>query len=296
MIKMDLHMHTNYSSDGQFSVAEIVKKVKEAKVNVFAIADHNTTKGVCEYIKHFKEDHLTHVSAIEIDCMIHETHLHVLGYGIDPTFKKFDDLHNYYFDQDVKNSELLVKKIEQLDIHVQHDFLTKLSRNGVITGEMIAEVVLADKRNEDHPLLVPFFKGNARSDNPYVNFYWDLCAINKPAYVETSYISINQAVDMIHTAGGLAILAHPGNNVFESETLMKDIFNQGVIGLETYSSYHTKKQVDYYNKLAIENKWLQTIGSDFHGKTKPSISIGQCVSYEGDDVLFHQLSNKLTSK
>ncbi len=293
---MDLHMHTNYSNDGQFSVAEIIKKVKEAKVNVFAIADHNTTRGVCEYIKHFKDEQLTHVSAIEIDCMINHTHLHILGYGIDPNLKEFDDLHDFYLKQDINNSELLVKKIEQLHIHVQHESLKQLSRHGVITGEMVAEVVLADKRNVDHPLLLPFFEGNSRSDNPYVNFYWDLCSINKPAYVETSYISINRALDLIHASGGIAIVAHPGIKVFENEALMMDIMKQGVVGLETYSSYHTKNQVDYYHKLASKNMWLQTIGSDFHGKTKPSIHIGQCVSYEGDDVLFQQLTNKLLTR
>ena len=48
-----------------------------------------------------------------------------------------------------------------------------LSPDGTVTGEMIGEVVLADKRNDENILLKPYRDGGNRSDNPYVNFYWD---------------------------------------------------------------------------------------------------------------------------
>src|SRR5690554_1687817 len=267
-MKMDLHMHTSYSNDGEFSVSELVKKVKEAKVNVFAIADHNTTLAVQEYVSNFGDQTLTLVPAIEIDCMFKQTHLHVLGYGIDPFFDGFKDLHQFYMQQDLNNSSTLIKKVEQLGIVVDHEMVYFLSTNKIITAEMIAEVVLKDKRNDDNPLLEVYRTGNSRSDNPYVNFYWDYCAINKPAYVETNYISSEDAGELIKQAGGISVVAHPGNNVFEDEELLINIINQGMKGIEVYSSYHNEKQVEFYQQLALKHNWIQTIGSDFHGKTK----------------------------
>ena len=288
-MKMDLHLHTNHSSDGEFSVAQLIKKVKAAKLRVFAIADHNSTEGVKEYLTHFKDEQLMIITAIEIDCVFNDTHLHVLGYGIDPYFEGFDQLRARYFKQDLDNSALLLKKVRDLGIVVDEKQVQAISFHGVINAEMIAEVALADARNANHALLKPFRKGGTRSDNPYVNFYWDVCAPGKPAHVPGVYFTLKAAVDLIHAAGGIAILAHPGNNVHEDESLLKSIIDHNVIGLETYSSYHSQAQVDFYHKFAKSQDLIQTIGSDFHGKTKPAIKIGQCQSYEGDAVLFSDL-------
>ncbi|OPJ61618.1 hypothetical protein [Clostridium chromiireducens] len=55
--------------------------------------------------------------------------------------------------------------------------------------------------------------------------------------------------------------------------LLRDIISCGIKGIEVYSSYHSREQVDFYKEFALKNKLILTCGSDFHGKTKPSISI-----------------------
>ena len=49
---------------------------------------------------------------------------------------------------------------------------------------------------------------------------------------------------------------------------------KGAAGLEVYSSYHKKEDVEWFHKLAEELGMLETMGSDFHGKTKPSVNPG----------------------
>ena len=142
----------------------------------------------------------------------------------------------------------------------------------MITGEIIAEVALQDERN--HPLMKEYLPGGSRSDNPFVNFYWDYCAQSKPAYVPIHYISLKEAVDMIHAAGGIAVLAHPGNNTKENLSLIDAIFAYDVKGMEVYSSYHSPEQIAFYKDYAEQHYLMITMGSDFHGKTKPSIALG----------------------
>jgi predicted metal-dependent phosphoesterase TrpH len=296
MKKMDLHMHTTYSDDGEFSVSELIVKVKHARVDVFAIADHNTTEGVIDYVSNHHESELTLISAIEIDCKVDNTHLHILGYGVDPFYRKFKSLKDFYHKQEVENSAILLKKVRDLGIIVDSKRCESLMINGVLTGEMIAEIALNDQRNLNHSLLKPFRKGQPRSDNPFVNFYWDLCSVGKPAYVKMNYITLKEAVDLIKDAGGVAILAHPGNNIHEDERILKSIINHGVIGIETYSSYHNQKQVAFYQSMATKYGLIQTVGSDFHGKTKPSIKIGDHIPDEGFKFLYEALIKAISKE
>lgn len=75
------------------------------------------------------------------------------------------------------------------------------------------------------------------------------------------------------------MLAYPGNNVKENRDLLKSIISYGIKGIEVYSSYHSKEQVEFYKEFALNNKLLITCGSDFHGKTKPSIYLGD-INYD----------------
>ena len=69
--------------------------------------------------------------------------------------------------------------VKNIGISFNYHEVMKLSRNGAVTGEMIAEVALKDDKNKNNILMQPFYPGGDRSDNPYVNFYWDICSVEK---------------------------------------------------------------------------------------------------------------------
>ena len=140
---------------------------------------------------------------------------------------------------------------------------------------MFAEVLLVMPEYANHPLLKPYRPGGERSDNPYVNFYWDYYSQGKPCYAKIDYPAMEEIVDMIHQNHGVAVLAHPGVNLKGKEFLLDNILNLGIDGIEAFSSYHNPKQAEYYYQTAQEKKIFVTCGSDYHGKTKPSIGIGQ---------------------
>ncbi len=152
---------------------------------------------------------------------------------------------------------------------------------------MIGEAAMKFDKDHKNPLLKSYYENGSRSDNPFVNFYWDFCAQGKPAYVKINYISLNEAISIIEEAGGIPVLAHPGNNIKEDVDLFKTIINQGIKGVEVYCSYHNEEQTSFYKKLTLENNLLMTSGSDFHGRTKPSISVGS-IDCEGNEEIIIQ--------
>ena len=149
---------------------------------------------------------------------------------------------------------------------------------------MIAEVALEDKRNDDNELLKPYRAGGSRSDNPYVNFYWDFCSQGKPAYVDIEYMTLREAISLVKKSGGIAVFAHPGANIKTDIEKLEGIVACGIDGIEVYSSYHNKETIQFYKEQAERFNLIKTMGSDFHGKIKPAIKLGNMVCEEEEDI------------
>lgn len=272
---IDLHMHSICSDDGQYSPEELVSMCCRTGVSIMAIADHNCVRSIDREMKACTQENIRGIPAVEIDCTFQNTGLHVLGYGIQwhmPVFQQIED--------SVRNQEIACgqKKLEltnALGFHVHKEQMDSLSSDGVYTGEMFAEVLLKDPDYQDHPLLKPYRKNGLRSDNPYVNFYWDYYSQGKPCYTEVHYPSLQQTLQIIRDANGVSVLAHPGISLKGKPELFQKIADAGIQGVEAFSSYHSDSDREFYLKQGQERNLLITCGSDFHGKTKPSIHLGE---------------------
>ena len=287
MSYIDLHMHSYYSDDGEFEPKQLIDLCLEKNIKYFSIADHNSVRGIKEAKEYCVGKNINIILAIELDCTFKEINLHVLGYGIDYDKTVFYDIEDNIIKQEQFASKKRMKLVKELGIDFSDEVINSLSRNGVVNGEMIAEAAM--DKNHENPLLMPYYENGSRSDNPYVNFYWDYCAQGKAAYAEVSFISLQEAINIIEESGGIPILAHPGNNIKENINLLEQIISCGIKGIEVYSSYHSKEQVEFYKKFSLKHKLLLTCGSDFHGKTKPSIVIGGTDCEGIEDKIISQL-------
>mgnify|MGYP004461930901 FL=1 len=289
MSYIDLHMHSYYSDDGEFEPKQLIDLCLEKNIKYFSIADHNSVRGIKEAKEYCVGKNINIIPAIELDCTFNEINLHVLGYGIDYDKTVFYDIEDNIIKQEQFASKKRMKLVKELGIDFSDEVINSLSRNGVVNGEMIAEAAMKFDKNHENPLLMPYYENGSRSDNPYVNFYWDYCAQGKAAYAEVNFISLQEAISIIEESGGIPILAHPGNNIKESINLLEQIISCGIKGIEVYSSYHSKEQVEFYKKFSLKHKLLLTCGSDFHGKTKPSIVIGGTDCEGIEDKIISQL-------
>lgn len=293
MSYIDLHMHSSYSDDGEFSPKELVELCLENGVKYFAIADHNSTKGIAEAKEYCNDKDITIIPAIELDCTIDEVNLHLLGYNIDYKSDDFEKIEEDIISQEQVASKERMRLVRELGINFEDSVIDSLSKNGVVNGEMIAEAAMVFDKNRENSLLKPYYKGGIRSDNPYVNFYWDYCSQGKPAYAEVKFISLQEAVKVVIENGGIPIIAHPGNNVKENKELLEKIIEAEVKGIEVYSSYHNKRQTTFYKEFAIDNNLVITCGSDFHGKTKPSINIGGISCEDNEELIIENLKSRI---
>ena len=142
---IDLHIHSKYSDDGEYTPAQLVEMCAEKGIRIMALADHNTAEGVLEAKKRAEELGICLIPAVEIDCTYRGVNLHVVGYGIDEKSREIRELYSNIYRQE---KELSMKKVEltrNLGFEVTKEELDRLSDNGVYTGEMFGEVILAKK-------------------------------------------------------------------------------------------------------------------------------------------------------
>ncbi|MGB4589061.1 MAG: PHP domain-containing protein [Clostridiaceae bacterium] len=283
MTTIDLHMHSSISIDGEFTPTHLMEMCHEKGLKTVSLTDHNSTRGVEEAMDASIKLGMSLIAGIELDCSYKGVNLHLLGYGIDFHDTRFSAYEKNVLDQEMKSSKERIQLIRNLGIVFSDEDIERLSPDGVVTGEIIAEAALLEEMNRTNPLIKPYFPGGERSDNPMVNFYWDFCAMGKPAYVHITYMSLEDAVALVENTGGIPFFAHPGNNIGMDEELLKGIIKVGVKGIEVYSSYHSAKQTAFFENKVNEMNLLFSSGSDFHGKTKPSIHLGGTESAGNED-------------
>ncbi len=276
---IDLHIHSCYSEDGEYSPETLVEMCADANIKLMAIADHNTVAGVEKAIKRAEQLDIRCYPAIEIDCTYENINFHVLGYEINYKSPDFQNIEKNIRTQCIKASYEHLTLINKLGFSLAEEDLMKITAGSYWseywTGEVFAEALLNSDTYLTNSLLAPYRKGGERSDNPYVNFYWDYCSQGKPCYAEIKFPDMKDIIDLIHANKGTAILAHPGMNLKGRYELLDELIPLGLDGLEASSSYHDAATTKYFYNKAAEKGISITRGSDFHGKNKPSIKLGQ---------------------
>lgn len=270
---IDLHIHSNYSADGEESPAQLVQRCKEAGVRIMAISDHNTIGANKEAKEEAEKVGIKYIPAIEIDCILRDKPLHVLGYGIDyesPDFKEIEDnLIRQRQSSNLKRLELTRK----LGFEIEQGELGDI--NELWTSKAFGEILFSKEQYKDNQMLAPYRPGGSRSDSPLINFVWDFYAKGRPCYVEVSFPTFEETLRIIHRNGGIAVLAHPGQNLGDNTACLDEMGLLGLDGVEAFSGYHGEAMARLWYDKAKSLNMIITCGSDYHGEYKPNIKLGQ---------------------
>lgn len=274
MEHIDLHIHSIHSDDGEFEVADIITGCSAKEISVFSLTDHNSIKGLGRAADLAQQAGIGFIPGIEIDCTYEGVNLHVLGYGINANSTDFAELEDDICSKVMDSLARMIDNLVKLGFVVDENAVLTRANGQLPSGELIAEVMLSDEKYRS-PLLSPYMKGGVRADMPYLNFYLDYFAQGKPAFVPIDYMSYQDAIEMIRDNGGIPVVAHPGLNLNGREPVAGKLLDNGAAGLEVFNNYHSMEQIDYFASLVQRNNVIMTGGSDFHGKNKPLISLGQ---------------------
>ncbi len=297
-MKADLHIHSRHSNDGELGIPEIIKNCLESGIDIFSITDHNCVGGSREAL-HLAalEERISFIPGIEIDCNYRGTDLHLLGYQIDLSSGDFDTLELSVRRRHMDAIPKMINNLESLGIAIDKDKLMHKSGGEPPTGELFAELLIQNHDQHSNPRLKPYLSGGERSDMPLINFYLDYFAQGKPAYVKIDHLDFKDAIALVRSNGGIPIVAHPGLNLEGREELVNELMDHGAAGLEVFNNYHNNKQVSYFASETSKRAALMTCGSDFHGKNKALISLGQYNSLESyRDYLDRSVSSILDFK
>ena len=256
---VDLHVDST-ASDGTFTPKEVVKLAAKAGLSAFALTDHDTVKGVDEAIEAAKKLNLEVIPGVEISTRYKEKEIHIVGLFLD---------HH--------NSQLLVGLGNEIDIRNKRNqmLIEKFNEYGFpVTMEKMHEMFPDSVITRAHFASYMAKKGYVKSTLDAFNRY---LGEGMPLYVPRDKKSPEEAIKLITSAGGVAILAHPllyHLTMGELKDLCIMLKDLGLVGIESmYSTYKGFDELSVKN-LAKEVGLLESGGSDFHGANKPHIKIG----------------------
>ncbi|MCD6181368.1 MAG: PHP domain-containing protein [Candidatus Cloacimonetes bacterium] len=246
MRKADLHIHTNFS-DGSLSPREILALAVKNKYNVISITDHDTTAGLEEALKLKKEFPLQIIPGIEISSEYQEHDIHILAYNFDIKNRKLQKmLHNIVKGRTIRAKKIL-KKLDALGMHIDLKTLYELSGENNFLGRVhIANALIQ----------AGYCSNKYEVFDKYIGEYG-------PAYEPKPTRSSQDVINVIHEAGGIAVLAHPF--IIQDEAIVFELIDMGLDGLEVFYGKASQDEIDHFDAIAQERKLLRTGGSDFHG-------------------------------
>ena len=276
---VDLQLHST-CSDGTDSPEALVAMAAQRGMKVIALTDHDSVLGVDDAMTAGAQLDVRVLPAIEFSTLNASEQdfydINILGYGIghdDPdllsTLQRVIDAR---IDQKVRQTE----RLQSYGVDVPVDEV--MAEAGGVPGRVhIAKVAL--RRNPKqftsvNDVFTQYLAGGAPNST----------------FVPRAYsLTVEDAIELSHQAGGIAVLAHPGiyTRMRDVDDVVRRLCDVGLDGLEvryTYAqnrgnygaSHHAVRQIiEHFDALADELDLHKTGGSDYHGATKPGIEPGQ---------------------
>jgi predicted metal-dependent phosphoesterase TrpH len=258
MSGVDLHAHTT-ASDGTLTPVELVREAARRGVRVLAITDHDSTEAVAPALAAAREHPpLEIVPGIEINTEVTGVEVHVLGYFLDHAAEWLRDLLREFREERAARVYRITERLAELGLPVEAAEVLALVREGSAGRPHVAQVMVQ--------------KGYVSSVKEAFDRY---LRAGGPAYVSHRKLSVRDACTLIHRAGGVAVMAHPGFQA-ESEALIRELAGEGLLdGVECYYAEHTPEQTGHFVGLCRELGLVTTGGSDFHGPSVRAATLGQ---------------------
>lgn len=256
MSRADLHLHTCYS-DGLYRPEELVAAAQRAGLVAIGVTDHDTLDGLEAVCRAAEGTGVRVVPGVEITAEVAGREIHLLGYFFGAKWRE----------------GLLWSAMEQARrrrVERAGRFVEQLNRLGI--GLTMAEVEACagpGTIGRLHVARALVRRGAVRSvDEAFQRFL----RRGQPAYVERERMPVREAIRLVRSAGGVAVLAHPGLNGVDGA--LAEMKEMGLAGLEVWHTKHSRAQSEHYRALATQMGLVATGGSDCHGAVGDGPLIG----------------------
>jgi predicted metal-dependent phosphoesterase TrpH len=246
--RIDLHTHST-ASDGLLSPAELVQHASEARLTTIALTDHDTTDGVAEAQAMGASLGVTVIAGVEIntDLPDGQSEAHILGYYPDQGQAAFQATLTFLRDARERRGERMVQQLQEQGIAIEWPRVRGLAQ-GTVGRPHVAHALIE--------------AGYASDVNDAFARY---LTHGKPGYAPRFKLAPEQAVQLIRSAQGVPVLAHPQGIAGLADAVLPTLVQAGLLGLECYYGRYSQETVEELLVLAGAHDLIATGGSDFHG-------------------------------
>lgn len=256
----DLHCHTD-ASDGTMRPSELIDLAVKSGIELLAITDHDTVNGIPEAHLHSNNKNIHLIHGVEISAAFTPGTMHICGYFIDIENKKLKKGLAFVQNSRKNRNPKIIEKLNQTGISISLEEVQKEAGKDQIGRPHFARALIN--------------KGYASNFEEAFNNYLGKGA---PAYVNRPRLTFEESIELIHGAGGIAVIAHPSLLNYASNEEYKEqlkIFkNKGLDGIEAFSSHHSTNECEFFYQIGKELNMILTGGSDFHGENNPGVQLG----------------------
>lgn len=244
----DLHIHTT-ASDGHLSPSNIFNEAINVGLTYISITDHDTVDGLLEIYSgdNAHQGIISIIPGIEFSTDLQENEVHILGYHIDVNNSELRNQLKLLAAQRHERIKQMIYKLNLLGYVIDYQRVLEIAKQATSLGRPHLAKALIEKG---------YFSNIS-------DVFTILLNKNAPAYVSHYKLTPLQVITLIKKAGGIPVLAHPG--LVGNDTIVLDLINVGILGLEVYHPTHNELQTQKYLDIARQHHLLVTGGSDFHG-------------------------------
>lgn len=260
---LDLHTHST-ASDGQYTPSQLMDLAKKKMLEVVALTDHDTVDGIGEARERALEIGIPFVPGIEISTMEYEE-VHMLGLGIDEKHPGLLQKTREFMEDRANRGIVICDYLRTKGVEVDYEEVLGLAGEGSVGRPHFAQYL------QEH--------GYTKTRKEAFTRYIDTPSFHEAT--DRKLPSPLEAIELIHGAGGKAVLAHPGllrKGKVKQEEFIKLLKENGLDGIEVFYSKHDYPQEKYYIAMAEKYELQMSAGSDFHGEfIKPEVKLGKQV-------------------
>ncbi|MEX2206092.1 MAG: PHP domain-containing protein [Myxococcota bacterium] len=262
--RYDFHTHT-VASDGSLTPTELVRAAAANGVTGFALTDHDTIDGIAEAQAEASRLGIELIPGIEISVNEQDgaRSLHVLGLGLSPEHPLLRTRLGHARHERRTRAARMVARLQEAGVAIELADVEAIAAGGSVGRPHLARALvdLGVCRDADEAFVKYLRRG-------------------RPGYEPYAAFSAREAIELVHGAGGVAVLAHPplSGGVDAPggiEAFVERLLPDGLDGLEIWHPGHKPGQIRRLRRLAREHDLLETGGSDFHGEDRPGIEIGR---------------------
>jgi len=252
-VRIDLHTHSS-ASDGTQAPAEVVRAAADARLDVLALTDHDTTAGWDEAAAAARAAGVVLVRGTEVSARSGPVSVHLLSYLQDPGYRPLADELARVVDSRVHRAERIVQALAR-DVPISWPQVLDQAGEGTVVGRPhIADVLVANGVVPDRDAA---FATLLHSEGPY--------------YVPYYAPDAATAVELIRAAGGVPVFAHPGadgRGRIVADRVFDELAEAGLAGLEVFHRDNDAAQRERLAGIAARLGLLVTGSSDYHGAGK----------------------------